>query len=329
MNPSSASFTELAVVNWSIQGANVLVAELTSLDGEALAGWEAGSHIDIKATDRSGHEVIRQYSLCGRHGQKNWRIAVLGEVQGSGASLNIHERIKSGQTLQVRGPRNLFGLALDEHPVVLVAGGIGITPILAMAETLSAQKRNFRIHYHARSQDSAAFVEELKASRYADKVIFSFDDEDFGGVDRIFSSSDAQAWLYTCGPAGFMNAVIAAAKQVGLQETNIRKELFGGSSQPVSGGSVLMDQVFTIKIQSTGALVEVPVGQTAVQALSAAGIEVLVSCEQGHCGSCLTPVLEGIPDHRDHFMLPEEHERNDAFTPCCSRSLTPCLVLDL
>ena len=329
MNPSSASLTELTVVNWSIQGANVLVAELSSLDGTSLPDWEAGSHIDIQATDRTGHEVVRQYSLCGRHGEKNWRIAVLGDAQGSGASLNIHEKIKSGQTLQVRGPRNLFGLQSDDRPVVLVAGGIGITPILAMAETLSAQKRNFRLHYHARSHDSAAFVEELKASRYADNVIFSFDDEDSGGVDRIFSSSDAQAWLYTCGPAGFMNAVIAAAKQVGLQEANIRKELFGGSSQPASGGSVLMDQVFTIKIQSTGAMVEVPVGQTAVQALSAAGIEVLVSCEQGHCGSCLTPVLEGTPDHRDHFMLPEEHERNDAFTPCCSRSLTPCLVLDL
>ncbi|WP_295551516.1 PDR/VanB family oxidoreductase [Limnohabitans sp. Rim8] len=329
MNPSSASFTELAVVNWSIQGANVLVAELTSLDGTKLPDWEAGSHIDIKATDSTGHEVVRQYSLCGRHGQKHWRIAVLVDAQGSGASLNIHEKIKAGQTLQVRGPRNLFDLQSDDQPVVLVAGGIGITPILAMAETLSAQKRNFRLHYHARSQDSAAFVEELKASSYAGSVTFSFDDEGTGGVDRIFSPSDAQAWLYTCGPAGFMNAVIAAAKQVGLQEAKIRKELFGGSSQPASGGSVSMDQVFTIKIQSTGAMVEVPVGQTAVQALSAAGIEVLVSCEQGHCGSCLTPVLEGTPDHRDHFMMPEEHGRNDAFTPCCSRSLTPCLVLDL
>jgi vanillate O-demethylase ferredoxin subunit len=329
MNPSSASLTELAVVNWSIQGANVLVAELSSLDGTALPDWEAGSHIDIQATDRTGHEVVRQYSLCGRHGERYWRIAVLGDAQGSGASLNIHEKIKAGQTLQVRGPRNLFGLQSDDRPVVLVAGGIGITPILAMAETLSAQKRNFRLHYHARSRDSAAFVEELKASRYADNVIFSFDDEGSGGVDRIFSSSDAQAWLYTCGPAGFMNAVIGAAKLAGMHEAKIRKELFGGSSQPVSGGSVLMDQVFTIKIQSTGAMVEVPVGQTAVQALSAAGIEVLVSCEQGHCGSCLTAVLEGIPDHRDQFMLPEEHEKNDAFTPCCSRSLTPCLVLDL
>lgn len=329
MNPASASLTELAVVNWSIQGANVLVAELSRLDGEELPGWEAGSHIDIQATDRTGHEVFRQYSLCGRHGEKNWRIAVLGDEQGSGASLSIHEKIKAGQTLQVRGPRNLFGLQSDEHPVVLVAGGIGITPILAMAETLSAQNRKFRLHYHARSHASAAFVEELKASRYADSVIFSFDDEGSGGVDRIFSSSDAQAWLYTCGPAGFMNAVIGAAKLAGMHEAKIRKELFGGSSQPVSGGSVLMDQVFTIKIQSTGAMVEVPVGQTAVQALSAAGIEVLVSCEQGHCGSCLTAVLEGTPDHRDQFMLPEEHEKNDAFTPCCSRSLTPCLVLDL
>jgi vanillate O-demethylase ferredoxin subunit len=126
-----------------------------------------------------------------------------------------------------------------------------------------------------------------------------------------------------------MNAVIEAAKGVGVQDAKIRKELFGSPYETVSEGSDRMDRVFTIKIQSTGALVEVPVGQTAVQALSAAGVDVLVSCEQGHCGSCLTRVLEGTPDHRDQFMLPEEHEKNDAFTPCCSRSLTPCLVLDL
>lgn len=329
MNPASASFFELAVVNWSIQGANVLVAELSSLDGAELPDWEAGAHIDIKAIDRMGHDVVRQYSLCSRHGDRSWRIAVLGDPKGSGASLSLQNEIKAGKTLQARGPRNLFTLQSDDHPVVLVAGGIGITPILAMAETLSSQKRKFRLHYHARSHDSAAFVEELKSSSYASDVIFSFDDENSGSIEQIFSHADAQAWLYTCGPAGFMTAVIGAAKAVGLNDSRIRKELFGESSEPISGGSVGMDQAFTIKIQSTGAMVEVPVGQTAVQALSLAGIDVLVSCEQGHCGSCLTSVLEGTPDHRDQFMLPEEHEKNDAFTPCCSRSLTPCLVLDL
>jgi len=329
MNPALASFSDLVVMNWSIQGCNVVVAELSSLDGTELPDWEAGAHIDIKASDSMGHDVVRQYSLCGRNGKRNWRIAVLVDPNGSGASLNLQEKIKAGQTLQARGPRNLFGLKFDDQPVVLVAGGIGITPILAMAEALSLQKRKFRLHYHARSHKSAAFVDELKSSVYADSVIFSFDDEIAKSIDQIFSNADAQSWLYTCGPAGFMNAVIKAAKESGLQDTKIRKELFGGSVDPDSKGLASMDKVFTIKIKSTGVMVEVPVGQTAIQALSASGIEVLVSCEQGHCGSCLTTVLEGIPDHRDQFMLPEEHERNDAFTPCCSRSLTPCLVLDL
>ena len=329
MNSSSASFTELAVVTWSIQGVTVLVAELSSLDGTELPEWEAGAHIDIKSTERTGREVVRQYSLCGRRSEKNWRIAVLGDTHGRGASLGLQEKIKIGQTLQVRGPRNQFGLQSNEQPVVLVAGGIGITPILAMAETLSSQKRKFRLYYHARSHKNAAFVEEIKSSSYAESVMFSFDDEGPARIDQIFSKADAHAWLYTCGPLGFMNAVIDAAKQAGLQDANIRKELFVGSSQPVSEGPVRIDQAFTIKIQSTGAMVEVPVNLTAVQALAASGIDVLVSCEQGHCGSCLTPVLEGIPDHRDQFMLPEEHEKNDAFTPCCSRSLTRCLVLDL
>ena len=329
MNGASANFTELAVKNWSIEGGNVLIAELAILDGSDLPSWDAGAHIDIKACDRFGKDVVRQYSLCSRHGEKNWRVAILGDVNGTGASLNLHEKIKNGQKLEVRGPRNLFGLQLDLDPIVLVAGGIGITPILAMAETLNSQNRNFRLHYHARSRESAAFVDELKSSKYAASVIFSLDDESAVSVDSIFSSTDAKASLYTCGPAGFMNAVIKAAKQAGVQDAKIKKELFGGVFESVAEGSDRMDRLFTIKIQSTGALVEVPVGQTAVQALSAAGVDVLVSCEQGHCGSCLTRVLEGTPDHRDQFMLPEEHEKNDAFTPCCSRSLTPCLVLDL
>jgi vanillate O-demethylase ferredoxin subunit len=329
MNSASAKFTEMAVVKWSIEGTNVLIAELSRLDGADLPNWEAGAHIDIKASDYLGKDAVRQYSLCGRHGENNWRVAILGDLNGMGASLNLHEKIKTGQHLEVRGPRNLFGLHSDPDSIVLVAGGIGITPILAMAETLNSQNRNFRLHYHARSRESAVFVEEMKSSKYAASVIFSFDDENPKSVDSIFTGADANSWLYTCGPAGFMNAVIKAAKDAGVRDTKIRKELFGGSNEPVAKGAVRMDRVFTIKIQSTGALVEVPVGLTAVQALAAAGVEVLVSCEQGHCGSCLTPVLAGIPDHRDQFMLPEEHERNDAFTPCCSRSLTPCLVLDL
>jgi vanillate O-demethylase ferredoxin subunit len=261
MNPAAAGFTELAVVNWSIQGANVLVAELRGLDGTELPDWEAGAHIDIQATDRMGHEVVRQYSLCSRHGEKHWRIAVLGDAHGSGASLNLQNDIKAGQTLNARGPRNFFALQSDDHPVVLVAGGIGITPILDMAETLSSQKRKFRLHYHARSRERAAFVEDIKSSSYASNVTISFDDEGSGSVDRIFSNSDADAWLYTCGPAGFMNAVMCAAKAAGVQDTKMRKELFGVSTASISGGSVPMDQVFTIKIHSTGAMVEVPVGQ--------------------------------------------------------------------
>ena len=329
MNEASEKFILLAVVKWSIEGANVLIAELARSDGSDLPNWAAGAHIGIKTSDRHGKDLIRQYSLCSRYGEKNWRIAISGNANGTGASLNLHEKIKNGQNLEVRGPRNQFGLQQDLDPVILVAGGIGITPILAMAETLCSENRNFRLHYHARSLESAAFVDELKSSKYAASVIFSFDDQSPASVDSIFTSADAKASLYTCGPAGFMDAVIKAAKQAGVQDAKIRKELFGGAFEPVAEGSDLMDRLFIIKIQSTGALVEVPVGQTAIQALSAAGVDVLVSCEQGHCGSCLTRVLEGTPDHRDQFLLPEEHEKNDAFTPCCSRSLTPCLVLDL
>ena len=144
-----------------------------------------------------------------------------------------------------------------------------------------------------------------------------------------FSNVDVNSWLYSCGPAGFKNVVIGAAKQAGLMDAKMRKEIFGGSMEPVSRETVRMDPTFVIKIRSTGAMLEVPIRQTAVQVLAASGIGVLVSCEQRHCGSCLMPVLKGIPYHRAYFMLPEKLERNDVFTPCCSRSLTPCLPLSL
>ena len=327
--PSNTTVS-LDVVAVESVGRGVIAIELSQSDRTALEVWSPGAHIDVETQDDSGRPVTRQYSLCGQPDARTWRVAILADDGGRGGSRWLHQQVRPGARLQVRGPRNHFQLEADERPVVLVAGGIGITPLMTMAQALHLEGRRFRLCYHVRSRASAAFLHELMASPFAAQLELSIDDEGARPITSLFSGADADGWVYTCGPAGFMNAVIDAAKACGVPAGRIRRELFAADETtsapaPAAGG----DRAFTVKLKSSGREIEVPAGETVVHALARAGVDVVVSCEQGHCGSCLTRVLEGLPDHRDQFMLPEEHERNDAFTPCCSRSLSPCLVLDL
>jgi vanillate O-demethylase ferredoxin subunit len=311
-------------------GAGVIAIELSSPGPVPLESWLPGSHIDIETYDDNGLLVTRQYSLCGAQNSPIWRVAVLADDGGRGGSRWLHQHARVGARLQVRGPRNHFQLEFDQRPVVLVAGGIGITPLMAMAQAMHLEGRHFRLCYHVRSRDSAAFLDELQAAPYADQIHLSVDDEDARPIDTLFTQADAGCWVYTCGPAGFMNAVIASAKESGVPAERVRRELFAADKTITALPDVVKgNRTFVIKIYSSGQEIEVLGSETVVHALKRTGIEVIVSCEQGYCGSCLTRVLEGLPDHRDQFMLPEEHERNDAFTPCCSRSLSAFLVLDL
>jgi vanillate O-demethylase ferredoxin subunit len=258
-----------------------------------------------------------------------WRIAVLAESHGRGGSVHLFNTARTGTSLSVRGPRNHFRLPHDTSPVLLVAGGIGITPLLAMADALHAQGRDFRLHYFARTRSSMAFREQLLGSAYRERVHLSCDDEQACRISDIFTNGDRDSWVYTCGPEGFMKSVIEAAATAGVRPDRVRKELFTSELQAADAGVEGANRPFTIVLRSSGQRIEVPADKTAVRALADAGVEIVVSCEQGYCGSCLTRVLEGLPDHRDEFMLPEERERNDAFTPCCSRAMTQTLVLDL
>jgi vanillate O-demethylase ferredoxin subunit len=307
----------------------VVAIELSSADGASLPCWTPGAHIDLETRDASGNAVRRQYSLCGDVNSPTWRVAVLADAAGRGGSLWLHDHAKPGMKLVGSRPRNHFAMDADsDDPVVLVAGGIGITPLISMAKSLHECKRPFRLHYHVRRRQSAAFLEELMAAPYAQQVHLSIDKEAPCAVTDIFAPGDAAAWVYTCGPGGFMDAVAASAMQAGTASSRIRRELFAPAPVPAKKG-LPTNRPFMVRLHSTGQSVQVREDQTVVQALALAGVEVLVSCEQGYCGSCLTRVLEGVPEHQDQFMLPEEHERNDAFTPCCSRALSSCLVLDL
>jgi vanillate O-demethylase ferredoxin subunit len=238
----------------------------------------------------------------------------------------MHEQVQEGQLLQVSLPKNHFPLVPAKHSLLL-AGGIGITPILAMAEQLSTDKADFTLHYCTRSQERTAFVERLTHSRFAGQRHHHYDDG--ASVQKLdisvlLEEPQADTHIYVCGPRGFMDAVLQTARAQGWPEAQLHYEFFG--AEVVKSDS---DGSFEIKIASTGQIVIVAAKQSAAEALNNAGVEVLTSCEQGVCGTCLTRVLEGTPDHRDSYLTPEEQAANDQFTPCCSRAKSAVLVLDL
>ena len=196
-----------------------------------------------------------------------------------------------------------------------------------MAERLAIAGASFEMHYATRARERTAFYHRISGSAFAPKVQFHFDDgpeEQKLQLGELLKTPAAGVHLYVCGPKGFMDAVLGTARANGWPEGQIHYEYF--SAGPVKS---LDDGSFEVRLASSGQTVLVPRDQTVTQALAAAGVEVLTSCEQGVCGTCITRVLEGEPDHRDLYFTPEEQAKNDQFTPCCSRSKTPLLVLDL
>ncbi|SFN98926.1 vanillate O-demethylase ferredoxin subunit [Variovorax sp. PDC80] len=298
--------------------------ELVACDGGSLPVFAAGSHIDVKVSE----SLTRQYSLCNSPAETHrYVIAVQKEPSSRGGSKAMHETVKVGDTLTIGAPKNNFRLAHDAERHLLLAGGIGITPILCMAESLAIREASFELHLCTRSIDRTAFRERIAGSHFSEKVHFHFDDgvaEQKFDMQRQLAQSQSGTHLYVCGPKGFMDAVLSSARAGGWPEHCLHYEFF--SAEPVSADS---DEGFELQLASSGRIVAVRKGQTALEALTEAGIEVASSCEQGVCGTCATRVLVGIPDHRDLYFTAEQHAANDQFTPCCSRAKTTRLVLDL
>ncbi len=303
---------------------DIVRLDLVAIDGDTLPPFSAGAHVDLLLENG----LTRQYSLCNdpaEHGR--YQIAVLREAASRGGSAYVHDKLTEGARLSISPPRNLFALDETARLHLLFAGGIGITPILAMARRLITLDHPFALHYCARDRSRAAFLDELSADQaLAERTQLSFDAEPETRLDLDSALADPypDRRLYVCGPGGFMSHVIDGALARGWREAQIRREHF--AAPQTAGGE---NQAFDLVIASTGQIVPVAADQTAAQALEAAGVFVPVSCEQGVCGACLTRVLDGAPDHRDAFQTDPEKAAGDQFTPCCSRALTPRLVLDL
>ena len=321
MNPASFS---VRVERKTQEALDICTFELVDLGGKPLPAFAAGSHIDVQLPGG----LTRQYSLCNDPQESHrYLIGVLKDPATRGGSKAMHELVNVGDTLTISAPRNHFPLAHEAAHSVLLAGGIGVTPILCMAERLAIAGASFEMHYATRSLARTAFYDRIGRSGFASRVQFHFDDGAQAQklqLAALLAAPRAGTHLYVCGPKGFMDAVLKAARASGWPEPQIHYEYFGAEvKQSLDDGS------FEVKLASSGKIVLIPRDQTVAAALSAAGIEILTSCEQGVCGTCITRVLEGEPDHRDLYFTPEEQAKNDQFTPCCSRSKSPLLVLDL
>ena len=297
----------------------IAVFEISATDGNALPAFEAGAHIDVVV----GPELIRQYSLSNAPGETTYRLGILNDPESRGGSRQIHAELKAGGEVQISAPRNHFPLDMDAEHSLLIGGGIGITPMIAMAYALKAAGKSFELHYCSRSQSKAAFLEELERE-FGDCLALHFDDA--GEANRIDPKALASArpgtHLYVCGPSGFMDWVIEQGKAAGLPEKQIHFEYFNAEVD-ISG------EAFEVYAEASDVTVQVGPNESIATALKAAGVKVLMSCEEGVCGTCICDVSEGIPDHRDHFLTDEEKEDNDQIALCCSRAKTSRLVVDI
>lgn len=317
---------EVIIERKTMVAQDVCAFELSVPTGACLPAFEAGSHIDVYLPGG----IIRQYSLCNPPGQTHrYVIGVLKDPHSRGGSIAMHG-LAEGEALQISEPRNLFPLSGQARHSVLVAGGIGITPLLCMAHALVEERASFELHYCARSIEKIAFGDQLRAERLASHVFLHTDDD--GDATQRFDASavmrrakEGGTHVYVCGPGGFVEGVLGAARACGYEERQLHREYFATTSALNQDE----DGPFQIRIASSGQVCIVDAGETVLAALARLGIEIPSSCEQGICGTCVTRLLDGIPLHRDLFLTDEEHAANDQFTPCCSRARSPVLVLDL
>ncbi|OWY26724.1 PDR/VanB family oxidoreductase [Herbaspirillum robiniae] len=300
---------------------------LVRADGAALPGYEPGAHIDV--TGPTG--VTRQYSLCGPPDDAcGYTIAVKKEAASRGGSSALHEAVTEGMELEIGAPRNLFALHADAPEHVLFGAGIGVTPLLSMAYKLWAGQSKFTLHYFVRAREHAAFADLLDAAPFAAHVRFHYAVQPSDMAHYLNACLDAaasDAHVYTCGPAPFMDAVVQCAAR-NRAEDAIHLEHFQAapaSTSAASGG----DGAFEVKLASSGKVVRIPVGIPIVDILAQEGIAIDTSCREGICGTCVVPLLEGEPDHRDNCLSKKEKAANDQICTCVSRAKSGLLVLDL
>ncbi|MBR7835601.1 oxidoreductase [Actinospica durhamensis] len=306
----------------------VVALTLTRPDGGRLADWTPGAHIDLilpadgRRADGLGHSATRQYSLCGdRWDPARYRVAVLREPDGRGGSAYVHDVLEPGDLVGVGAPRDNFPLVPSERYLFL-AGGIGITPLLPMIHQAALLGADWHLWYAGRSLAAMAFAGEL-ADAHGDRVHLAPGDR-AARIDltALLAQPQPGTKIYCCGPTRLLDAVTRATAH--WPAHTLRTERFA-AAPPLPARAT----AFEVHLRRTGARVTVDPGVSVLDALRAAGVEVLSSCRQGVCGTCLTAVVEGRPDHRDALLADHERAAGDRMLVCVSRSCDDRLVLDL
>ncbi|CAN7321975.1 PDR/VanB family oxidoreductase [Massilia sp. LjRoot122] len=298
---------------------DIQVFEFVALDGAPLPATTPGAHVDIHLANG----MTRSYSLLHADASpQRYLVGVKRDPNSRGGSRYMHEELRVGTTLALSQPRNHFPLREDVQHTVLIAGGIGITPILCMAERLEQLGASFELWYASRSRTDLAFLPEL--ARFGERVRLHVDDEANAVLDMaaIVATAPAETHFYCCGP-GPMLAAYEAATAARAPET-VHLERFGASQPIVKSGDG-----FVVALARSGVELQVPPGATVLQVLAGNGIAVDSSCEAGICGCCEVAVLEGEVDHRDEVLTPAQRAANRSMMVCCSRAKGERLVLDL
>ncbi|MBL4890271.1 MAG: oxidoreductase [Rhizobiaceae bacterium] len=312
---------DLAVINVSQVTERIRLIEFADAVNSSLPSYSAGAHIDFDL----GELGNRSYSLIDwvqTDGKpKTYAIAVQREEDGLGGSVKMHE-LAVGYKIACSTPSNDFELADIDAPSLLLAGGIGITPIISMMASLNSQGRSYKGHYTGRSQNLMGFLPQLRDS-FGEKLELYFDDQKPLDLQALFADIDPATRCYLCGPKGMIEAAKSAALSNGLANENIHFELF---SAPETQSD---DQPFEVELNSTGQVYTIPVGQTIIEVLEEAGVDVMYDCQRGDCGICQTDVISGTPDHRDVVLSEDERAAGNIMQICVSRAKSARLVLNI
>lgn len=312
--------SELIVATREDAAEGVVALVLQSGDGADLAGWTPGAHIDLVL----GEGLARQYSLCGDPATADaWRIGVLRDPASRGGSQFVHDRLREGHTVRVRGPRNHFPLVASPR-YLFIAGGIGITPVLPMIDAAAGAGADWRLLYGGRTRSSMAFLDELAA--YGERVEVHPQDEDgLLDLESALSVPQPDTLVYCCGPEPLLDAVTTACADWPPGSLHLERFAAKSVAEPATAGL----DTFEVVCQRSGVTVTVPQEKTIYESVEEAGVDVLGSCLEGICGTCEAVVLEGKPDHRDSVLSEAERDEAGVMMICVSRSCSVKLVLDI
>lgn len=287
----------------------------------ATEAYTAGAHIDFDLPQIG----LRSYSLIDwePHSERpnTYRIAVQREADGDGGSKAMHA-LSIGDSLFATPPKNSFEVVENDNPVLLIGGGIGITPLISMATELSAARRPYSFHYAARSRARGGFITQL-TDHFKDDMSFHFDDDTPINLKQILEAQDPSSQIYVCGPKGMIEAVQKIAQDHGFQLGSVHVELF--TSPEAQAG----DSAFEVEIKNTGEVYEIPPEKSIIDVLEAAGKDLMYDCQRGDCGICQTDVISGTPDHRDVVLSEADKAAGEVMQICVSRAKSKRLVLDL